>query len=433
MIRLVAYMHELLIAAGVQFGGHFAKNIAPLKLYFSDDPHWNISTTRWGMFQSAVTLPCVLFPWLLGQSIDRKRKTKSVLVAALVIVCVGELIFIMSTRDHWLTGCLLGRFVFGVGEGIVSSLSVFVAATSVPRFKMTAIGLTQAFHALAVACSKASLAVLAEMFDSYVGALIFSLLVCLVSLVIGIVWKPQRSELSIVSCDEGITPRSRICCRSSHARLPIDFWLVAGIHMTFSSAHRLFGHIDAPFLAEKFGHSTSIAGYASSITEFVAMIVSPPVGLFLDIFCTVYTLPRLLFASACLGGLAYLSLTSATVSVPIMEFALILIGVVNGITPTVMKSVIPETVHQSSLATAFGVYESSEAFGVVVGSVAVGAVADIFAGGYDNCVPFFSGLLFISTFMAGLLLIRREGITKEVDRGSVIDPFMPCAICQHQT
>ena len=427
-------MHDLLIAAGVQFGGHFAKNIAPLKLYFSDDPNWDISTTRWGMFQSAVTLPCVVFPWLLGQSVDRRRKTKKVLVAALVIVCVGELIFIVSTRDHWLVGCLVGRFVFGVGEGIVSSLSVFMAATSVPKFKMTAIGLTQCFHALAVACSKASLAVFAERSNSYVGALCLSLFTCLVSLVIGMLWTPKRRDLPIISCDqEEVTSRSRICCRSSQARLSMDFWLVAGIHMTFSSSHRLFGHIDAPFLAEKFGHSTSMAGYASSITEFVAVIVSPPVGLFLDIHCTVYTLPRLLFVSACVGSLAYLALTSTTVSEQIMKVALIFIGIINGITPTVMKSVIPETVHQSSLATAFGIYESSEAFGVVLGSIAIGAVADIFLGGYNTCVPYFSGLLLVSTLMAGVLLVRREAEDKQVNQGTDIDPFMPCAICQHQT
>jgi len=421
-------MHELLIAAGVQFGGHFAKNIAPLKLYFSEDPNWNITTTRWGMFQSAVTLPCVVFPWLLGHSVDRKRNTRNVLVAALVIVCVGEAIFIMSTRNHWLGGCLAGRFVFGVGEGLVSSLSVFVAATSVPKFKMTAIGLTQSFHALAVACSKASLAVIAEKCQSYVGALIVSLFVCLISLSIGVAWRSPRNTLLRTSCDE---EAARICCRTSSARLSMDFWLVAGIHMTFSSSHRLFGHIDAPFLAEKFGHSTSIAGYASSITEFVAMIVSPPIGLFLDIYCTVYTLPRLLFGSACIGGVAYLGLTSATVGVSALECALICIGVVNGVTPTVMKSVIPETVHQSSLATAFGVYESSEALGVVVGSIAVGAVADIFAGGYDACVPLFSVLLLISTIMAGVLLIRRESTAKQIERGSTLDPFIPCVIHKH--
>jgi MFS family permease len=393
-------MHAFITAAAIQFGGHFAKNIAPLKLYFSEDAVWNITTTRWGMFQSAVTLPCIFFPWFLGRTVDRKGNTKSVAVSALIFVCVGEMIFIMATTGHWFTGCLIGRFIFGIGEGLVSSISVFIAATSVPRFKMTAIGLTQSFHALAVACSKASLAVIAEAYHSYVAALHVSLFTCIASLCVGCIWKSTRDE------------RFYAPLKTTHGRgnlgLSIDFWLVAGIHMTFSSAHRLFGHIDAPFLAEKFGHSKSLAGYASSITEVVSVFVSPLIGLFLDLYSTPKILPRILFLSVGVGAVAYLTLSSDSVSTHSMVYSLLFIGIINGITPTVMKSVIPETTHESTRATAFGIYESSEAVGVVVGSIVVGTVANIVDGGYRNCVYLFVGLLLSSTAMAGILLVRRE-------------------------
>ena len=393
-------MHAFITAAAIQFGGHFAKNIAPLKLYFSDDPSWDITTTRWGMFQSAVTLPCTVFPWLLGRIVDREGNTKSVAVSALIIVCVGEMIFIMATTDHWFVGCLMGRFVLGIGEGLVSSISVFLASTSVPRYKMTAIGLTQSFHALAVACSKASLAVIADTYHSYVVALYVSLLVCMVSLFMGCIWKSSPDQRSSIPEPPSVT--------SVDAPLSVEFWLVAGIHMTFSSAHRLFGHIDAPFMAEKFGHSKSFAGFASSITEFVSVIVSPLVGMALDTYCTTSIIPRLLFLSTGIGAIAYLTLTSDWVTTNDMSCALICIGVINGITPTVMKSAIPQSTHKSVRATAFGVYESSEALGVVIGSLLVGSMANVFDGGYRNCIPIFTGLLLIATVMSGILLFRKE-------------------------
>ena len=393
-------MQSLLTAAGVQFGGHFAKNIAPLKLHFSEDILWDITTTKWGLLQSAVTLPCIFFPWMLGRTVDRKRNVKKVLVASLVVVCIGELMFIMAAKNHWFTVCLMGRFVFGVGEGLVSSLSVYIAATSVPKYKMTAIGLTQSFHALAVACSKASLAYFAKIFHSYIAALVISLGVCCASLAVGCLWHPKRTPTrGPASCHTDSS--------NTNDSLSLDFWLVAGIHLMFSSSHRLFGHIDAPFLTEKFGHSVSIAGYTSSITEFVAMLVAPPMGLFLDKYCSLRSLPRILFACSCIGGMAYMVLTSQRTGLAALEGALVCIGIVNGISPTVMKSIIPETVDVHQLAYAFGIYEASEAIGVVVGSVIVGEVADMFFGSYNNCVLIFAGLLLICSVLAGIFVIRR--------------------------
>jgi len=104
------------------------------------------------------------------------------------------------------------------------------------------------------------------------------------------------------------------------------------------------------------------------------------------------------------------------------------IGIVNGITPTVMKSVIPETVHENVLATAFGVYESSESFGVVFGSVAVGAIAGLYGGTYGYCVPIFGAGLFIATLLAAILVIRRWKMIRNISIGGPRSPFISCPV-----
>jgi MFS family permease len=411
---------SLITAICVQFGGHFAKNIAPLKTFFSADPNWTISTTEWGMFQAAVVLPCTVFPWLLGHAVDGTGDPKSVLVSALIIVCIGECMFILASKSHLFTSALVGRFVFGIGEGLTSSLSVFMAARYVPKYKMTAIGITQAFHSLAIASSKASLAYIANACGNYLYSLIVSLIVCGLSLLAGILWRPYtRRNMSVQVCDgtfpEGdpfISPRSeytraRLCCQGRPGKLTMDFWLVAIIHLLVSSSHRLFGHIDAAFLREKFGHTTAVAGGVSSITEFVAVLVAPILGFTLDSYCTIHTLPTLLLIASCGGGIAYSILAWGTCNDTGLSVVLVVIGIVNGITPTVMKSVIPETVHENVLATAFGIYESSESVGVVFGSVGIGFLAELYDGKYDICIPMFGSGLMLAAFLSVILTTRR--------------------------
>ena len=182
----------MVTAMAVQFGPHFAKNIAPLKQYFSADRGWEISGSRWGMFQSAVSLPCALFPWWVGRSVDSKIPARIALAAALLITCIGQLVFIIATKDHLFYFAMMGRVIFGIGEGLTSSIPSYIAVRYLPNHTMFAIGLTQSFHALAVALSKASLAPVANFCHSYVWALVLSLMACGASFLVGSVLVPVR-------------------------------------------------------------------------------------------------------------------------------------------------------------------------------------------------------------------------------------------------
>lgn len=398
----MSLQRPLLIAVTVQFGCHFAKNIAPLKSFFSSDPDWSVTANEWALFQSAVTLPCIFFPWMLGRSVDSNPiHVKKILVAALVMVCIGQITFILAVHDHWFSLCLVGRFVFGVGEGLVSSLAGYIAAAYVPGHRMLSIGLTQAFHALAVASSKAILAPIANYYNNYIYALAWALLTCIVSLLAGVLWGRSSGKLEKAHPARCSSLSRRIVGNS----LPLDFWLVTTMHLLFSSAHRLFGHIDASFLGQYYGESASRAGMASSITEFVAVFLSPILGALLDNYCTRYTLPRLLLGAAILGSLGY-GMLGFNIGRP-SSAALVMIGVVNGIVSTVMKSLIPECVESSAMATAFGIYESSESIGITAGSILVGRVAERARDDYSSVVPVFSGLLAIAAVLASVLVIRR--------------------------
>ena len=405
-------MSSILTAVAVQFGPHFAKNIAPLKLYFSSDPDWAVNATSWGLFQSAVTLPCLIFPWLIGYAVDRNLPAHKALISALVFACIGQVIFIIATSDRLLDFALFGRFVFGIGEGLTSALPGYIAVRFTPEHKLLAIGLTQSFHALAVALSKASLAPIANYFESYIAALFMGLFMTIFSLAVCVKWgargtrmpKPRFEQV----CNSPGSVQRRICCQGSPGKLSLDFWLVAMMHLLFSSAHRLFGHVDAPFLGTKFGHSLAGAGLASSITEFVAVIIAPFLGNALDKYCTVHTLPIMLVIAACVGAFGYGLIAMIDQSAFGVEVSLVMIGTVNGIAPTVMRSVIPETVHESAIATAFGVYEATESVGLFIGSILVGFVAERAHDDYSSVVPAFSFLLVLAALLAVFLVVRRN-------------------------
>jgi MFS family permease len=413
---------NLATAVAVQFGGHFAKNIAPLKTFFSEDPSWVIQAGEWASFQSAVTLPSVLFPWFMGRSVDSKSlQTKTLLTLALAVTCIGEMMFVFAVKDHLLTMALIGRFVFGMGEGLVSSLTGYIAAIYFPGHRMLSLGITQSFHSIAVAVSKASLAPIANHYGDYLGALSWSLFACAGSLICGLLWyAPPDARVRQQRAQEC----KQVFVGDRGTNMPLEFWLVAGMHLLFSSAHRLFGHIDAAYFRHQYGQSASGAGMASSITEFVAVAVSPLLGALLDKHCTVHTLPKILLFTALLGSAGYALLGEGSGGPS--TIALVMIGVVNGISPTVMKSVIPECVPLESMATAFGVYESSEAFGIVVGSLFVGEIATIAHDDYSSVVPMFSGLLLIAAGLASVLIYRRRNLSYQPESSALLSAYVTC-------
>lgn len=408
-------MQSFVTAIIVQFGPHFAKNIASLKDLFSSDPGWNINASSWGMFQAAVTFPCAIFPWLIGRRVDSRIPAKTVLISALTVACLGECVFILGCVYTCLFLAYLGRFTFGIGEGLVSALSGYMAFRYLPAHKMLAMGLIQSFHSLAVATSKASLVPIAQAFAGYTSSLMVALTLCAISLFAACMWSPDRQNWGHSVPDS--SPRSqrlKLYAKGSRGRLSTDFWIVVFMHLLFSSAHRLFGHVDAPFLKTKFGHSLTGSGYMSSVSEFVAVVLSPVLGALLDKYCTVLTLPILLLIAACTGASGYAILAFAEEGLLFgSATGLLLIGIVNGITPTVMKSVVPETVDESAMATAFGVYESAEAVGVMVGAILIGLVAEREKDDYTACVPVFCILLIIAGALSLALIARRSSTTTQ--------------------
>jgi hypothetical protein len=97
-----------------------------------------------------------------------------------------------------------------------------------------------------------------------------------------------------------------------------------------------------------------------------------------------------------------------------LEIGLTLVAIVNSISPTVLKSVVPETVHDSVLATGLGVYESMESAGVLTGSLLIGAAAARSGDDYSTCVPVFVVLLLIACCLSIALLVRRNNVEKDI-------------------
>lgn len=128
----------------VQFGAHFIKTISPLKAYYAKDPQWSppIDSLRWGWFQSIGTLPNLILPAVGGVVVDKCWGVKLGVMFFLGVVCTGQLIFFLGTKIHIFWLALTGRFIAGLGQGCVSSLTGAIAAIYFPNKITFAIGLT---------------------------------------------------------------------------------------------------------------------------------------------------------------------------------------------------------------------------------------------------------------------------------------------------
>ena len=64
--------------------------------------------------------------------------------------------------------------------------------------------------------------------------------------------------------------------------LPIEFFLLALLHLVLSATHNLWGGISADYIARNFDVDPVMAGYWSSADSILPVVLAPLLGLFID-------------------------------------------------------------------------------------------------------------------------------------------------------
>ncbi|KAF4678477.1 hypothetical protein FOZ60_016562 [Perkinsus olseni] len=328
------------------------------------------------------------------------------------VVCIGQFIFFLGTRIHTYWLAMTGRFIAGVGQGCVSSLTGAIAAIYFPNKITFAIGLTESFHSLSGVVSKTTLAPVAELFHGdYSMSILWGLFWCLVSSVVSYWWlKMSKKTRYRQMPQQHVRVKGAAIFRDFRRTLmlPLAFWVVCILHLLFSNAHRVFGHIDADYLRAKYNYSKVESGQSAAITDSLGIILSPLMGLAIDYTGrSAVSLPVILMVAGLIGSLGYYLLSSDLLASP--DVPLFMLSFCNAITPTVLRATVPSAIQGSGalFATAYGCYEVMEAAGVFIGGWMVGLVKTM-TGTYQEVVLWFAFSLILAVLLSLTLLVMQS-------------------------
>ncbi|OQR89070.1 Major Facilitator Superfamily (MFS) [Achlya hypogyna] len=390
----------LVLICLIPFGGHFVKNeMSSLQQLMLDDREFPISNTIYGAFNSAVSVPNMIIPFVGGHLLDCKGHVT--ILYFLLLMCVGQALFAWAMELHSIWLAMAGRIIFGLGEGSVVVGGRAIVAYWFDRSELTfAMGTSVGITNISKMLAKATVAPVALYFGSYVYGLWYGLVVCVLSLLVAlVVGRAARTlkgikravktqiragtELATV-VDPTLTWLSNYCYVRRYKKAPVAheklslgslgsfsllFWLIIALHVTFINVFHLFQNVSASYFTQVHGYSIVNAGYVSSLAH-VFVIFAPLVGLVVD--CVGGRI-QLILCSSCLSILAYTLLVFTNVT-PIVS--MLLISLCLSVTPSILLSSIPLSISKNRFGTAFGILEVVNGFTAFTGNLGIGYLRD---------------------------------------------------------
>eukprot|EP00808_Paulinella_micropora_P020470 g94.t1 len=248
----------------IPFGAHFVKNcLSSLEQLMLDDPAFPINNIKYGVMVSAVTIPSIIIPFFGGLLMD-KRGDSSILFF-LVCTCVGQVGFTMAMQRHQFWLAILGRMLFGLGEGsVLVGTRVIVANFFDSDEIVFAMATTVAITSIAKVLAKSTVAPIAVAFGGIGYALWYSVFMCFISILVAVF---------VINCTRKLPKTKRqahfrredICSEFTH--LSTVFWLLATMHVVFVNVFHPFQQVASSYLHQNYGFSIIKSGYVSSVSS----------------------------------------------------------------------------------------------------------------------------------------------------------------------
>ncbi|EQC25821.1 hypothetical protein SDRG_16336 [Saprolegnia diclina VS20] len=402
--------------------------MSSLQQLMLDDKEFPISNTIYGAFNSAVSVPNMIIPFVGGHLLDCKGHVT--ILYFLILMCCGQALFAYAMELHSIWLAMAGRIIFGLGEGSVVVGGRAIVAYWFDRSELTfAMGTSVGITNISKMLAKATVAPVALYFGSYVYGLWYGFVVCIVSLLVALVVGRAAQTLKRIKRDvkhqvragaelvsviaPSLTWLSSYCyvrrakkADVVHEKLSFMamgsfsplFWLVVALHVTFINVFHLFQNVSASYFTQVHGYSIVNAGYVSSLAH-VFVIFAPLVGLVVD--CVGGRI-QLILCSSCLSILAYTLLVFTNIN-PIVP--MLMISLCLSVTPTILMASIALSISKHRFGTAFGIVEVVDALGGFVGNIAIGYILDT-SGGYNAVMQVLLGLACLTLVLA--LALARE-------------------------
>ncbi|ETW10284.1 hypothetical protein H310_00626 [Aphanomyces invadans] len=444
----------LVLLSLIPFSGHFVKNqMTSIQQLMLDDATFPITNTMFGALNSAVSAPSMVIPFLGGHMLDVQGHLSAVYFLLVMFAGHGVVTYGLATHTFWLA--LVGRVVFGIGEGsVVVGARAMVSHwfdTSELTFSM---GVLVATTSVSKMLAKATVAPIAIYFGGYIYGLLYGSVMCMLSgaaAVLATQYIHTLTNLSaLAQASPGLPPVEEpdklawlskyLQVRPAHHRrtsigigvstlaplkgFPLMFWVLVIVHVVFINVFHLFQNISSSYLYQVHGYSVVSSGFVSSISH-VLVLLSPVVGLWID--CLDGRI-HVIVTSAILGVLAY-GLLLFTTTPPVIS--LLLISFCLASTPAVLMACVPLTISKSCFGRAFGIVEVIDAIGSTLSNVLVGYLRDC-TGDYTADMHLFFGLAWV---LLGVcitlgLLDHRHGhvLSSTAHTTTATDSTTPCPV-----
>lgn len=137
------------LAILIPFGAHVAKyQLTPIAHQMMADPQLQLTHAEFGTFMTAVNLPNLLWPLAGGVFLDVRGSRFGTLVL-LLLALGGQLLFTLAITHHSYVGALIGRIIFGLGQGSTVVAQGKIIAHWFRDYELTfAIGFSESVHSV---------------------------------------------------------------------------------------------------------------------------------------------------------------------------------------------------------------------------------------------------------------------------------------------
>lgn len=380
-----------------------------------------ITTFQYGLLNSAVSWFNLVVPFFAGPLVDR-RATRIVGIASAVVGLMGQFLFALGVQTQTFHMAVIGRSVFGMGEGAVLIAQGAAIAQWFRGAELTfAIAITEMSHNLANWAGKIAVTIGVEVGGWWV-TLWIGVLLCVLGVVAACIFGVIERRYEFLDSSRFDKHGAPMC--KSLSKLTVSFWIIIVIHLLVSNVEHLFDTTSANFIQGKWHDNTSKAAWLSSLNYVFAILLCPLAGIIID--KSAWRMPLAMLA-CCLMGCAHLLLGLTNVAPAV---GLIALSLPEAIMPTILRSSAPLVVNPSVFGMAFGVFGIAENLGKTIGAPLIGYVRDQDGNylhvelGYATAsfvASVFVILLFASDRRSGGKLVpRRRGVP-------VLDEEAPCS------
>ncbi|KAI8096300.1 major facilitator superfamily domain-containing protein [Halteromyces radiatus] len=351
----------------LSIGAHFS-SMSMSAMKSTMKTHLNIDNTRYGVVSSSVTIASTVLPMLGGMMADHFDGIWGTLGVSMMTV-MGSLLTTLAAQSDTYALMVVGRLVFGIGSGLIVIMQQSILSKWFRTHHLSvAIGWQLSMSHMASFLGQVVSNPLADATGSWVSPFWLSFGLCVFSIVTNIIYAGTLLHLQPKTKKEKEKKKRSI---NGILHFPFIFWLIISIEFIYAGLWSAFQTVTTELVMMRLATSQTLAGYQASLSQVIPFVLSPILGLIIDIWgvrISILGLSGICYLLSCylLGWR-----TDVHPTVGLVFFSLSL-----ACGPLTMITSIAMLLPAAYIGTGLGIYKSINSTGTSILDILVGVVQD---------------------------------------------------------